>query len=177
MAVEPPVQPGQLSPDGKWQWDGTRWVPAAPVTPAVPRRSRSWIWWLAGGCAVVLLLVIAGAAFGSVALYSHLERGGFTCLPSTFPRYPGSTFGNINYELNGPTPGNSCNMVFESKDSVGAVLDYYQTRLNRGDWQVSSIDQETGQIEFRSVKRAKTHGTLGIAAVGDHTQITVQLYS
>lgn len=177
MAVEPPVQPGQLSPDGMWRWDGTRWVPAMTVTPVAPHRTRSWIWWLAGGCTVSLVLVIAGAAFGGAALYNHLKTGGLTCLPSDFPTYPGSTFANINYELNGATPGSSCSMWFESKDSFGAVLDYYQTRLNRGDWKITVINQDAGQIEFRSLRKARTHGTLDLAQAGDHTQITVVLYS
>ena len=28
----PPAPPNQLSPDGKWWWDGTRWTPVAPST-------------------------------------------------------------------------------------------------------------------------------------------------
>ncbi len=33
--ITPDSQTGQLSPDGRWRWDGTRWVPAVPAqTPA-----------------------------------------------------------------------------------------------------------------------------------------------
>jgi len=130
---------------------------------------------VAGGCLFSLVLVVAGAAFAGVTFYHRLQN--LSCLPSDFPTYPGSTVGSYSYELNGPTPGNSCQMVFESHDGVGAVLDYYQTRLNRGDWQISSINQDGGQIAFRSVKRARTTGTLGVATRADRTEITVQLYS
>jgi hypothetical protein len=39
MASTPPESPvGQLSPDGKWRWDGMHWVPAetAPPPPGPP---------------------------------------------------------------------------------------------------------------------------------------------
>ncbi len=31
--ITPDSQTGQLSPDGMWRWDGTRWVPAVPAQP------------------------------------------------------------------------------------------------------------------------------------------------
>jgi hypothetical protein len=31
--ASPPAQPPQLSPDGKWVWDGTKWQPVAGVEP------------------------------------------------------------------------------------------------------------------------------------------------
>ena len=37
-----PVSPPQYSPDGRWWWDGQRWVPARPLAPAAkPRAPRS----------------------------------------------------------------------------------------------------------------------------------------
>jgi TM2 domain-containing membrane protein YozV len=34
MAQLPPSQEsGQISPDGRWRWDGQRWVPNAPALP------------------------------------------------------------------------------------------------------------------------------------------------
>lgn len=49
---------GQLSPDGHWQWDGWRWVPAQPVGPPrnlPPRQPTIWTRRLQ-----ILLLVVAG---------------------------------------------------------------------------------------------------------------------
>lgn len=48
---------GQLSPDGHWQWDGWRWVPAATVMPRpkLPRRPTVWTRRLQ-----ILLLALAG---------------------------------------------------------------------------------------------------------------------
>ena len=37
MAQPPPaLGPGQVSPDGRWWWNGRQWVPNAPATPATP---------------------------------------------------------------------------------------------------------------------------------------------
>jgi hypothetical protein len=45
-ASAPAAAPGQLSPDGRWRWDGARWQPAQPaplpapsVKPAEPPQS------------------------------------------------------------------------------------------------------------------------------------------
>lgn len=35
-ATPPPPAPPQLSPDGRWMWDGTQWVPAAAPPPPPP---------------------------------------------------------------------------------------------------------------------------------------------
>jgi hypothetical protein len=62
-AIDAPAQPPQLSPDGKFYWDGARWVPisaasASPVssTKASPNR-------LAGG------LVTAGGAIAVIGCF------------------------------------------------------------------------------------------------------------
>jgi hypothetical protein len=68
-------QPGQqaqpqYSPDGKWWWDGAKWVAAQQAAPAPggpigpPRRRRRWPW-VVGGLAVLALIgIIAAAANG-----------------------------------------------------------------------------------------------------------------
>jgi hypothetical protein len=55
-----------------------------------------------------------------------------------FPSYPGATIANCSFELNGTTPGNSCNMLFHLKDadrrfnpgedSASVVFDFYQNQ-------------------------------------------------
>jgi hypothetical protein len=162
MAAVPPAQLEQLSPDQR------------------TRGSNACIWWLAGGCALLVAVVIVGAVLAWSAFSYRLQHGGFNCLPSDFPTYPGSTFGGEQYNLNAPTPGNACNMVFESKDSVATVRDFYANRLNAGDWQVTSNSETTGQITFRNVKNVKTvstNGSVNVAVRGNGAEITVQYYS
>lgn len=145
--------------------------------PPAPRQSNAWIWWLAGGCAVVVVLVIAGAALGAVGLKNRFVQGGFSCLPSSFPKYPGSSFAGENYTLNGATPGNACQVMFESNDSPTAVVDFYASRLDTGDWRVTTSDSTAGVVMFRSVKKARVTGTVSVAVHGSRTEVTVQLYS
>jgi len=123
------------------------------------------------------VVVIAAAAIGGAALYHYYRQTGFNCLPSDFPAYPATRPGAYNYELNGSAPGNSCNMVFRSKDDSAAVLDFYESRLGAGGWQVTSSNRDVGQIDFRNVNRAKTTGTVQIASKDGYTEITIQLYS
>jgi len=57
MDEQRPVAPPQYSPDGRWWWDGQRWVPVRPLAPVAeprPPRSRSPIW-----IAVAALLIVA----------------------------------------------------------------------------------------------------------------------
>ena len=145
------------------------------------RSSGRWVWWLAGGCtliiALIVVVVIAGAGFGAFSLYHRFLGGGFSCLPSDFPAYPGATYAGETYDLNGPSPGNACKMVYASNDSVGTVFDFYASRLNKGDWRVVSSDGTAGQIAFASPKKAATNGTVSITTRGSQSVITVQLYS
>jgi len=86
---EPAPEIGRLSPDGMWRWDGRQWVPATPRASGQgqggPPRRRTWIWWVAGGCALLLILGVGGAVIGGVALVNRLQHGDFACLPSDFP--------------------------------------------------------------------------------------------
>jgi hypothetical protein len=40
--ASPPAQPPQLSPDGKWVWDGTQWQPVASVEPTHEAVFAAW---------------------------------------------------------------------------------------------------------------------------------------
>ena len=149
-----------------------------PVIPPGQRpRSRSCLWWVLGGCALIVVLVIGGAVITGALVYNHIRQTGLNCLPSDFPAYPGTGPGYYNYALNAPTPGSLCNMVFHSKDSTSAVLDFYESKLDSGGWKVTSSNRDIGLIAYRNVKRAKTNGTVQVVAKDGYTEITIQLYS
>jgi hypothetical protein len=128
---------------------------------------------------------LCGAGLGAVSLYNSFKH--YTCLPSDFPSYPGATIANYSFELNGTTPGSSCNMVFHLKDadrrfnpgedSASVAFDFYQNQLSAGGWQVNASDAGSGHIAFRDVKRANTSGTVDLVAKVGYTEITIQLYS
>jgi hypothetical protein len=130
-----------------------------------------------GGCALIIVVVIAGAFVGGAALLHYYQQTGLNCLPSDFPAYPGTGPGAYNYQLNGTVPGSSCNMVFHSNDSTSTVLDFYESRLAAGGWQVTSSNRDVGQIDFRKVNSAKTTGSVQVLAKDGYTEITIQLYS
>src|SRR5260370_40138970 len=120
MAAQPPVQPGQVSPDGMWRWDGARWVPT--TAPGAPRRSREWIWCLAGGGAVLLVLGLVGAGVGAYNLFSSFQHGGFTCLPSDLPGYPGATVASEQTYVGTnvqPCDSKACRVILDSNDDSG----------------------------------------------------------
>lgn len=147
------------------------------IPPGRPPRSQSCLWWVLGGCALIVVVVVGGAAIGGAAIYNHFRQAGINCLASDFPTYPAATPGAFTYELNGTVPGSSCHIVFRSKDSTSAVLDFYESRLDTGGWQVTSSNRDIGLIAYRNAKRAKTNGTVQVAAKDGYTEITVEFYS
>lgn len=175
MSGAPPVGPGQLSPDAKWQWDGTRWVPAQPQV-TTRRRSRAWVWVLAG-CLTVVVLTVAGVGYGIYSFVQSVKNGSASCLPSDFPRYPGATFGGVSFELNGTYPGNTCHATFESNDGVPTVTAYYQSALNTGAWQVTPIGNPADSVTFQSSRSRTPFGTVQVAVAETHTEITIVVYS
>ncbi|HXC76922.1 MAG TPA: hypothetical protein VNU19_07715 [Candidatus Acidoferrum sp.] len=181
MAFGPSVQPRQLSPDRLWRWDGVTWVPVAVQAPMPPpRSSRAWIWWLVGGCAVLLILGAVGAGFGIYSLVNRLHQGAFSCLPSDFPIYPGAGVIAENTQIgNEFSPGDStrCNMGFDSNDGAATVTAYYELQLTDGDWTIVSSDPANGFISFQRKSRPQTVGTVTLLGLGQHSAIEVQLDS
>jgi hypothetical protein len=172
------VVAGQLSPDGMWRWDGQRWVPSGLPPPSGPRRSNRWLWGLAGGCAVVLVIGIAGGVYGMVSLIHAVQNGSLGCLPSDFPRYPSATeTGFHTYIGTNAAPGDNqeCKESFSSNDDVAAVTDFYTGRLGSGDWRITSNDTANGTIAFSRVSRSQTVGTIGLLGRGQHTIIEITL--
>ncbi len=175
------VQPGQLSPDGHWRWDGATWVPAALGASPIPtpRRSRSWIWWLAGGCAILLVIGAVGVGFGVYSLVNRFQHGGFSCLPSDFPSYPGASAVNENAQVgNEFSPGDNsrCTMVFESNDGLEIVTAFYRSEVNATDWTITS-PVSNGEFQFQRRSRPQTVGTVALVGSGQHTVIHIQLDS
>jgi len=182
MSFDPAAQPGQLSPDGLWRWDGTQWVSVSPgLTPTPPpRSSRAWIWWVAGGCVVLLVIAGIGVGFGVYSLVNRFQQGAFSCLPPDFPNYPGASVVNENARVgNEFSPGDNsrCNMVLNSNDSIATVTSFYQTQLNSGDWTIVSSDSANGVIAFQRKSRPQTVGTVTLLGRGQHSQIDIQLDS
>ena len=65
--IDPPQSTGQLSADGMWRWDGTRWQPEASAMSPTSSPQRSRRSWLATGGGIAALIsvafVVAGCAF------------------------------------------------------------------------------------------------------------------
>jgi len=164
-----------------WRWDGTQWVPTSvpPIEPA-RRRGRAWIWWLAGGCLLLLVIGIFGVAAGAAYLVKNFQGGGYSCLPSDFPSYPGSSVTHeYTYYGTNVAPGDTheCQMSFHTQDDVGTVTDFYANRLNSGDWTLIANDTANGAIDFQSSSRPATIGTILLYGQGQHTMIEIRLDS
>jgi hypothetical protein len=87
MAATPPnqAQP-QYSADGRWWWDGQRWVPAT-AGGIVPTRPNRLPWGVYGllGCGAVALLLIVAIVIGSVLSAPHPTPRTATQTPSASP--------------------------------------------------------------------------------------------
>jgi hypothetical protein len=162
-----------------WRWDGVRWVPlmGQPISRA---RSRPWVWWVAGGCALLLVIGLVGAGFGIYSFVHSFSQLSLACLPSDFPSYPGSTVRSVNTHFGaGVAPGDSktCLMVLGSTDDVATVTAFYNENLNTGDWQVTAFISAYGQIQFHRVSRPATLGLVQLLGKGQQTEIEIQLDS
>lgn len=138
------------------------------------------MWWLAGGCALLLVIGVAGGAYGLISLVHSFQRGGLTCLPADFPRYPGATT-TRDYTFFGPNvaPGDSheCDELLASNNDVATVTDFYAGRLNSGDWKVTTDNRSNGQIRFARISRPQTVGVIDLLGQGQHTVIQIKFYS
>jgi hypothetical protein len=87
MAATPPnqAQP-QYSADGRWWWDGQRWVPAT-AGGIVPTRPNRFPWGVYGllGCGAVALLLIVAIVIGSVLSAPRATPRTATQTPSASP--------------------------------------------------------------------------------------------
>ncbi len=167
---------GQLSPDGAWRWDGQQWVPTGQGPTPYRHGSRRWLWWLAGGCALTLLMSIAGGVWVVTTIAHSFQTGAASCLPSDFPpRYPGSTVADYNYRLDGNR--HMCVMTYQSGHGHSEIESYYESHLDTGDWKVSTADSEGGLISFYRRSNPTVSGLVHLYQVTDGTQIVVTLRS
>jgi hypothetical protein len=134
-----------------------------------------WLW--VAGCSTVAVLTVAGAGYGIYSFVQGVKNGSNTCLPSDFPRYPGAVYARFSFTLNGAYPGNTCQAVFESNDDVAAVTEFYQSKLNTGAWQVTSLGTQADTVNFQPAQSAAPFGTVHVAAGTTHTEITIDLFT
>jgi hypothetical protein len=135
---------------------------------------------LAGGCALLLVIGAIGAVAGGMALVKRFQTGGFACLPSDFPSYPGATLTRENtYVGTGVAPGDTseCQETLEANDDVATVTDFYANRLESGDWKITSNDRNNGVISFARRSRPQSVGSVQLLGRGQHTLIQVKLDS
>lgn len=129
------------------------------------------------GCAVVLLLAGAGAGYAIYSIVQGIKSGSASCLPSDFPKYPGSTYADESFGLNDGYPGFSCRVVLESNDDINAVTGFYLSKLSSGSWQVTLSGNPPGTIDFQPAKNATPFGTVQVATASTHTEITIETFS
>ena len=165
-----------------WRWDGRQWVPSTPPASARQhsRPRRTWIWWVAGGCALLLVIGVVGAIVGGAALVNRIQHGDFSFLPSDFPAYPGATLtSEKTYIGTGVAPGDSkeCQESLDSEDDVKTVTSFYASRLSSGDWEITTNDEANGTIRFARMSRPQTVGIVTLLGRGSHTVIEIKLDS
>jgi hypothetical protein len=148
------------------------------------------MWWVVGGCAVLVVLAIAGAMIGGVALLNSFMHGALTCMPSDFPAYPDATVAHEHtYSGTNVPPGatRECQMTLESNDNASTVTDFYASRLSSGDWTIVSRggagcstcpnDKTTTEIKFQRKSKAASVGVIDLVGSGQHTEIRIRFDS
>lgn len=68
MSGQPPPGP-QISPDGRYYWDGARWVPRYPPQAPAPKRSTGRTSGTLAIVAITVVVVVVVAIFGGIAWF------------------------------------------------------------------------------------------------------------
>ena len=168
----PPGTSSLLSADGRWRWDGVRWVPVVGAPePSRPMRGR-WVALIVVGSIASLLLAGTGlAALSSV--YGRFGARAFTpgassnCLPSDFPSYPNATI------VTSLKAFNICTTAYATADSSADVLAYYQAQLGQYPWRVTGGSGDQGTVDFARQDGAKGSGEVSVSPSRNATQIQV----
>lgn len=133
----------------------------------------AWLWWLLGGCAVLVVIAIVAGIFGLTSVIHNFQAGAYTCLPSDFPKYPNTTVTRVNSSVG---TRNECDVTLTSNDDVSTVTDFYQSHLAEGDWQ-DTFDSGTGTINFTQVSGGHATGVVQLLGAGQHTEIRITVLS
>jgi hypothetical protein len=160
--VSTPYKIGQVSPDGRWRWDGTRWIPSGRRGYQPRRGSLRWSWLVTGGC-VWLLVVSVMLAVVAVHAFHVVQSSYTSCLPHDFPTDPSANLRmNFDYVGTGLPEGDSheCQQTLQSGDSVAKVDAFYASHLDSGDWQLVHNFAPDGPIVFQRISRPLTSGTI-----------------
>jgi len=132
----------QVSPDGRWWWDGTAW---RPMPAASPRQGSARVWWIVGGSClgVAVLAAIAAAVVGYFTWQAiKTELPGATGsgsvpagFPSDFPAYPGAAV--VDGTVSGTSP-KTFRVTYSSPDGPDKVCRYYRSALSSGDYRLQA---------------------------------------
>src|ERR1700745_1933599 len=168
----PPVASSLLSADGRWRWEGNRWLPV-PATPEPARPMRGgWVAFIVVGSIASLLLAGTGLAALSSA-YGRLGARVFTpgataaCLPSDFPSYPNAAIVTSLQAVSVWTT------AYTTGDSSADVLAYYQAQLGQYPWRVTGGSGDQGTVDFARQDGAKGSGEVSVSQSTRATQIQV----
>jgi hypothetical protein len=152
--------PPQWSADGRWWWDGQRWIPAPPRTPS--RRGSNRTGWIVGGAAALAILLVV-AVIGGVLLIQNLNptgpprfalqntQGANPCVfPSTF--WNGGSGTDIEWTLPAhlaPIASCSFSATFKNSGGIGSGHVAFAARYGpefmdpQGYWHVRFIKDST----------------------------------
>jgi len=120
-------------------------------------------------------MAVAGGVWGITSLVHSFQGGAYSCLPSDFPRYPGSTVSSETTSVR--ANGHECRMTFESNADIDTVGPYFESHLKSGDWTVGSVDYSAGTITFSRVTRPQVSGTAKLSPLQHGTRIAIVLDS
>jgi hypothetical protein len=97
---------------------------------------------------------------------------GFTsCLPDDFPKYPRAAISSI---VVSDVYGN-CTIQFQTRDSSEEVKDFFETNLDEGDWVVTAVSDQAGQIQFSRDSDPNVQGYVQVIGIPGQTQFQIQI--
>lgn len=107
-----------------------------------------------------------------VHVFSALHIGFSNCLPSDFPQYPRASLASV---VISDSLGN-CTIQYRTRDSAAEVETFYKTRLDQGDWAITSVDDQAGMIRFQRTSLPTTTGYVRIFSFPrQQTQFQIQI--
>ncbi len=121
---------------------------------------------------IAALVALLGLGLFAVCSTAARQLAAGSCLPGDFPRYESAS--TTAWHVYTGTGGSTCTMSFQSTDSASQVTEFYQTRLNQGDWRVQSVSQADGTITFERVSNRRAHGRIQVYGRGTQSSFEVE---